>query len=535
MIHPVKLHNSLSGKKEIFTPHTKGHVNLYCCGPTVYDYAHIGNFRSFLMADLLNRTLKYAGYSVTKVQNITDVGHLTNDDLADADGDDKIAKKAKAEGKTAWDVAKFFEEAFVEDEAILRITPPDHRPRATGFIPQQIKMTQTLITKGYAYEANGSVYFRTAKFKDYGALSKNKLADLQAGSRVEINDEKEDPLDFALWKHAGPEHLMQWDFYTGKVISTELIEKYASAKFTSAAEKFEEVRKDFSESYEFIRRANPNATDKEIIALMEKFRGFPGWHIECSAMSQELLPHTDIHTGGEDNAFPHHECEIAQNECSSGYHIPYWLHAKHLLVDGKKMSKSKGNFFTIRDLLAKGYSGEEIRYALLAAHYRTALNFTESSLIQARNSIARIQEAHRLFETLCAPEPDPNTSKEFALVDTARTKFTAALCDDMNVAEALAAVFDLVAEGLKARDENTLSADEALQVVEFLEDDFNTIFDVLSFDSTQLPDEVEILLQQRSEARISKDFAESDKLRDEIKALGWEVKDEVGGQSVKPL
>jgi len=478
MENNFKLHNSLSGQKEIFTPKITGQVNLYCCGPTVYDYAHIGNFRSFLMADLLTRSLEYLGYKVTKIQNITDVGHLTNDDLADADGDDKIAKKAKAEGKTAWDIAEFFTDAFLEDEAVLRILPPQERPKATEYVPQQIAMTETLIAKGYAYEANGSVYFRTAKYAEYGKLSGNNLEDLQAGARVEVNDEKEDPLDFALWKHAEPSHLMQWKSPWGQ--------------------------------------------------------GFPGWHIECSAMSQELLPHTDIHTGGEDNAFPHHECEIAQNECSHGYNIPYWLHAKHLLVDGKKMSKSKGNFFTIRDLIAKGYKGEEIRYALLAAHYRTALNFTESSLQQAKNSIARIQEAHRLIETVCDAEPEQKT-RTSQLVETAQSKFTAALCDDLNVAEALAAVFDLVAEGLKAKDENTLSADEALLIVEFLERDFNQVFDVLSFDAAALPAEVEILLQQRSEARLNKDFAESDRLRDEIKNLGWEVKDEADGQTVKPL
>jgi len=533
----LQLHNSLSGKKEALDSHLKvaGQVNLYSCGPTVYDFAHIGNFRSFLMADLLTRVLKYSGYQVTKVQNITDVGHLTNDDLADSHGDDKVAKKAKAEGKTAWDIAEFYTQAFLDDEAFLHISEPDHRPKATDFVAEQIDMTKTLIDKGFAYESNGSVYFRTAKFKDYGQLSKNKLEDLQAGARVEVNDEKENPLDFALWKHADESHLMQWDFNIGKVISAELIEKYASAKFSPEAEKFKEVRQDFSESYEFIRRANPGATDEEIIALMEKFRGFPGWHIECSAMSQALLPHTDIHTGGEDNAFPHHECEIAQNECSHGYHIPMWMHAKHLLVDGKKMSKSKGNFFTIKDLEAKGYTGAEIRYALIAAHYRTALNFTEDSLIQAHGSIARLQEAHRLIEAECEAEPDPNKIRESELVTQAQAKYRAALQDDLNVAEALSAVFDLVAEALKRKETQALNADEALMIVEFLEQDFNEVFAVLNFDVATLPAEVETLLQKRSEARLNKDWALSDQLRDEIKDLGWEVKDEADGQSVKPL
>ena len=481
MTHTIQLHNSLTGEKESLDSllKTPGHVNLYCCGPTVYDYAHIGNFRSFLMADLLTRVLQYAGYSVTKVQNITDVGHLTNDDLADADGDDKVAKKAKAEGKTAWDIAEFYTKAFLEDEEALRILPPDHRPKATDFIGEQITMTKALIDKGFAYEVNGSVYFRTTKFEEYGQLSKNKLEDLQAGARIEINNEKENPLDFALWKHADESHLMQWDSPWGK--------------------------------------------------------GFPGWHIECSAMSQALLPHTDIHTGGEDNAFPHHECEIAQNECSNHYHIPMWLHAKHLLVDGQKMSKSKGNFFTIRDLLNKGYTGPEIRYALLAAHYRTALNFTEDSLLQARSSIARIQEAHRLFESVCEPEPDASKLRESGLVDQARHKYRQAITDDLNVAEALAATFDLITQGLKAKDKKELSADEALLIVEFLENDFNHVFDVLSFEVLELPAEIETLLQKRSEARLNKDWAEADQLREAIKDLGWEVKDEPEGQTVKPL
>ncbi len=477
----LQLHNSLSGQKEALDKHLKipGTVNLYSCGPTVYDYAHIGNFRSFLMADLLSRSLKYLGYKVVKVQNITDVGHLTNDDLADADGDDKIAKKARSTGKTAWDTAEFYTQAFIADEALLGIEAPDHRPKATAFVAEQIAMTTTLIEKGFAYEANGSVYFRTTQFEAYGQLSKNNLADLKAGARVEINDEKEDPLDFALWKSADESHLMQWDSPWG--------------------------------------------------------RGFPGWHIECSAMSQSLLDHTDIHTGGEDNAFPHHECEIAQNECSHGYHIPVWMHAKHLLVDGKKMSKSKGNFYTIKDLAAKGFSGAEIRYALLAGHYRTALNFTEDSLIQARNSIARLQEGHRLIEKSCDPEPLIGITRESNLVEMAKAKFEAALCDDLNVAEALAVAFDLVAEGLKLKDEDGLNADEALLIVEFLEQDFNDVFNVLNFTEDTLPETIETLLQKRSEARLNKDWALSDKLRDDLKAEGWAVKDEPDGQSVKPL
>ncbi len=468
----IFVHNTLSGKKEKLETRVEGAVNIYSCGPTVYDFAHIGNFRSFLMADLLSRVLKYAGYKVTKVQNITDVGHLTNDDFADADGEDKIAKKAKAEGIDAFAVAEKFTNYFLEDEKVLRIQAPDYRPKATDYIKEQIDMTQTLIAKDFAYAVNGSVYFRTTKFEDYGKLSKNNLADLQAGARVEVNDEKENPLDFALWKRANENHLMQWDSPWGK--------------------------------------------------------GFPGWHIECSAMSQSLLPHTDIHTGGEDNAFPHHECEIAQNQCSCGYHIPFWMHAKHLLVDGQKMSKSKGNFFTIRDLLAKGWKGEEIRYALLAAHYRTALNFTEDSLLQARNSIERINEARRVLSQMAQGQAS-NFAKSSA------EKYGAALYDDLNVAEALAAVFDCIGEALRQKESGTLSGGDAQSVIAFLEEHFNPVFDILSSDKVEIPQEVHHLLEKRATARSQKNWELSDKLRDDIKNLGFEVLDEAGGQSVKKI
>lgn len=471
MTAEVKLHNTLTRQKEVFTPKVAGKVNLYSCGPTVYDYAHIGNFRSFLLSDLLTRVLEYAGYEVKKVQNITDVGHLTNDDFADSSGEDKVAKKAKAEGIDAYQVAQKFTDYFLEDEGFLRIKAPDHRPKATDFVQEQINMTVKLIDEGFAYAVNGSVYFRAEKFSDYGKLSGNNLADLQAGARVEVNNEKESPLDFALWKKADASHLMQWESPWGM--------------------------------------------------------GFPGWHIECSAMSQALLPYTDIHTGGEDNVFPHHECEIAQNQCSHNYHIPYWLHGKHLLVDGKKMSKSKGNFFTIRDLLEKGWTGAEIRYALLSAHYRSALNFTEDSLVQARASIKRIAEAHRLFSRHAGIDPVP--TPHFV------EKFQQSLFDDLNVSDALAVVFEAISEGLKQKENDSLTPGLAGQLVRFLETDFNDIFDVLDLESKSVPEEITILLQQREKARNDKDWGRSDQLRDQIRDLGWEVLDEAGGQSVKPV
>ncbi len=479
MAELVYIYNTLTGKKELLEEklNTKGKVHLYSCGPTVYDFAHIGNFRSFLMSDLLFRTLKLANYEVVKVQNITDVGHLTNDDFADADGEDKIAKKAKAEGVDAFAVAEKFTNYFLEDEAKLKISPPHHRPKATDFIQEQISLTEDLINKGFAYHVEGSVYFRATKFEDYGKLSKNNLEDLQAGARVEVNDEKENPLDFALWKKADENHLMQWDSPWG--------------------------------------------------------RGFPGWHIECSAMSHAILGYVDIHTGGEDNIFPHHECEIAQNECGCGMKIPYWMHAKHLLVDGQKMSKSKGNFFTIRDLLDKGWTGEEIRYALMTAHYRTAFNFTEKALEDARKSITKINETYQRVKNY---EPAIG-GIDGELHDNFSVNFNQALFDDLNVSEALGIVFLLLKYATHAVESKTLSSKARDNFLAFFETDFNNIFEVLDTEVkvAEIPEAVQKLIEARTVARSEKNWEESDRLRDEIKAFGYQVLDGAEGQNIKPL
>ena len=487
----ISLHNSLTNQKETFTPINDGSVQIYACGPTVYDFAHIGNFRTFLMSDLLCRTLKMAGYTVTKVMNITDVGHLTGDDLADADGEDKISKKALREKKDPFEVAKMFEDIFIEDEQKLLIQPPDHRPRATDYISEQLDLCKELMEKGFAYKVNGSVYFRTRKFPAYGKLSNNKLEDLDAGNRVEINTEKEDPLDFALWKGADENHLMQWDFETGEQLKVK------------------------SETWE---------------SVAQDMRGFPGWHIECSAMSKKLLgEHFDIHTGGEDNMFPHHECEIAQNEASCGHQsVNYWLHGKHLLVDGKKMSKSTGNFYTVRDLFEKGYEGRVIRFALMSAHYRSALNFTTKSLDQAQSSIKRIEEARDIFSNYKGTQETTDWVAAFV------TRFQMALYDDLNTADALGAVFELISEGMKQRDSESLATQSASQIVEFLNGEFNAIFEALE-DSESIPPEVQSLLDKRAQARADRDWAASDSIREEIQLMGYEVLDEAGGQRVRSI
>jgi cysteinyl-tRNA synthetase len=473
----IFLHNTLSGKKEKFEPIESGKVKIYSCGPTVYDYAHIGNFRSFLLSDLLTRVLKYAGYKVEKVMNITDVGHLTNDDTADSNGEDKIAKKAKAEKIDPFAIAKRYEEAFLEDAEILRMERADAYPRATDHIEEQVALAQKLIAEEFAYEVNGSVYFRTTKYEKYGQLSKNKLEDLKAGARVEVNSEKENPLDFALWKNADPTHLMQWDSPWGK--------------------------------------------------------GFPGWHIECSAMARKILgDQFDIHTGGEDNIFPHHECEIAQNECSNDgkKSVNYWLHVKHLLVDGKKMSKSAGNFYTIRDLLEKGWKGEEIRFALLGAHYRSTLDFSEDSLVQARSSIKKIQNVLSDCESrLYSLDFDGNASNE---LEPFKQAYQKSLFDDLNISDALAHVSSAIRYFFAdTTRQKTLSLNKEL--INFLKKDFNSIFDVLqtSLDKKEM-EQIRSLTIQRAKAREEKNWEKSDQIRDELlEKFNVEVLDGPNGQT----
>ncbi|MEA3272830.1 MAG: cysteine--tRNA ligase, partial [Patescibacteria group bacterium] len=311
----LRLYNSLTRKKENFKPLKKSAVTMYNCGPTVYDFAHIGNLRSFLFADLLRRYFEYSDYKVKQVMNITDVGHM----LEDADeGLDKIEQAAKKAKKTPAQVADFYTKAFFDDVKKLNIKQAWKYPKATEHIKEMIKIIEKLIDKKYAYEVKGSIYFNVKKFKKYGKLSGNKLKDLMAGARVEKNPDKKNPYDFALWIY-NPKHKMQWNSPWGK--------------------------------------------------------GYPGWHIECSAMAGKYLGETiDIHTGGEDNKFPHHEAEIAQSEGANGKKFArFWLHTRHLLVDGKKMSKSKKNFYTLEDLLKRGYSARAIRYLLLSSHYRDKL------------------------------------------------------------------------------------------------------------------------------------------------------------------
>ncbi|HEB51758.1 MAG TPA: cysteine--tRNA ligase, partial [bacterium] len=338
---PIRLYNSLTRKLEELQPLVAGKVTMYHCGPTVYSSPHIGNFRSFLFADVLRRFVEDQGYRVEQVMNITDVGHLTLDDIEG--GEDKLEAESKRTGRTAWEIAARYIDEFEHCQRALRVRRPHHMPRATDFIAQMGEIIADLLQKGIAYQVNGNVYFSVARFPAYGRLSGKVLDELEAGARVAVNEEKRDPRDFALWK-VDANHQMQWE-----------------APFPGGQ------------------------------------RGFPGWHIECSAMSTHYLGNRiDIHTGGEDNVFPHHECEIAQTEAHTGEHfVNIWMHARHLLVDNTKMSKSKGNFFTVDDILQRGYTGLELRYALVRVQYRQSLNFTLQGLDEARAAIQRVTEARK--------------------------------------------------------------------------------------------------------------------------------------------
>lgn len=467
----IRLHNSLTRELEELKPLVEGRVTMYHCGPTVYSSPHIGNFRSFLFADVLRRFVEDQGYEVTQVMNITDVGHLTLDDVEG--GEDKMEAASKRTGKTAWDIAAQYTEEFRECQRQLKVRLPHHMPRATDFIPQMGEIIGDLLEKGVAYQVNGNVYFEVAKFPAYGRLSGKKLDELESGARVAVNTEKKDPRDFALWK-VDDQHQMQWD-----------------GPFPGG------------------------------------LRGFPGWHIECSAMSTHYLgEQIDIHTGGEDNIFPHHECEIAQTEAHTGARfVGIWMHARHLLVDNTKMSKSLGNFYTVQDILQKGYSGLELRYALTRVQYRQSLNFTLAGLDEARAAIARVNGARqklvRVRDGADAAGPDDLG----AAVAAAQDGFTAAMSEDLNVSEALAAVFELVGAVHRAAP-SAAAAAAALAAFARFEDVLAVFGEEPVADATgDAPAELVELLAERTQAKADKDWARADALRDRILAAGWRIVD----------
>jgi cysteinyl-tRNA synthetase len=476
----LKLYDSLAKKKRVFKPFVKGRVGMYNCGPTVYDYIHIGNLRAFLFADFLRRWLEAGGLQVEQVMNITDVGHM----LADADtGEDKIETAAAKSGMTPVEVAKFYTEAFFKDIERLGIRRASVYPKASEHVPEMVAMISKLLENGHAYkveEPDGgvSVYYDVASFPAYGRLSGNSIEGLEPGARVDIRKEKKHPADFALWIH-NPKHLMQWEAPWGL--------------------------------------------------------GYPGWHIECSAMSTKYLgPTLDIHTGGEDNKFPHHECEIAQSEGATGAtYARYWLHVTHLMVEGEKMSKSKGNFFTLDDLLAKGFRAREIRYLLLSTHYRQQLNFTMAGIESAKGALSRLDsfaDAVRDFTPKDKARSSPLAKKTFAA-------FAAAMDDDLNVAEALSAVFEFVREANEAMSAGRFTVKDREEALRFVSE-FGSVFGLAlgsAVDDPDIPQSVLVLIEKRDEARRDKRFAESDRLRDEIRVMGYVVEDTPDGRRIKRI
>ena len=468
----VRLHNSLTRRLDELHPLSPGKVTMYHCGPTVYSSPHIGNFRSFLFADVLRRFVEDQGICVLQVMNITDVGHLTQDDIEA--GEDKMEAASRKTGKTAWQIAQQYEDEFRECQRVLHVRRPHHMPRATDFIAQMGSIIDDLLQRGVAYQvAGGDVYYEIARFPDYGKLSGKVLAELEEGARVEVNPDKKDPRDFALWK-TDSKHQMQWD-----------------APFRGG------------------------------------HRGFPGWHIECSAMSMHYLgQQVDIHTGGEDNLFPHHECEIAQTEAHTGQQfVRIWMHARHLLVDGKKMSKSDGNFFTVHDILGKGYSGLELRYALVRVQYRQTLNFTLKGLDEARAAIARVQAARQRLVRVRDGLERAGDHDLAAAAAKAGAAFTAAMSEDLNVSEALAAVFELVADCNRS-EPSAPGAAVALGAFDRFEDVLGCFGDEPVADTgSDAPPELQAKLLERGQAKEMKDWVTADRIRGEVIAAGWRIVD----------
>lgn len=451
--------NTLTRRKEKFVPIDDDKVGLYTCGPTVYDYAHIGNFRAFLFEDLLKRWLEYRGYKVTHVMNLTDV-------------DDKTIRGSQKQRVPLDKYTAHYAKAFFEDIKALNIEPADYYPKATAHIPEMVALVQQLMQKGYAYRGqDDSIYFAISKFKSYGKLSHIKVAELKTGARVKSDEyTKEEAQDFALWKAWTPE-------------------------------------------------------DGDVFWETEIGKGRPGWHIECTAMSMKYLGETfDIHCGGIDNMFPHHENEIAQSEAATGKKfVNYWLHNEHLLVEGKKMAKKLGNFYTLRDLLAKGYDPIAIRNLLLSSHYRAQFNFTFEALDAAGAAVERLRNFVRRLQ--CA-QGEGSGGKVAELLREVQKGFGEAMDDDLNVSVALAVLFDFVREVNVLLDSGVVSTSEADEVVAVMER-FDSVLGVVGKVEVEeaLPKEAAELLARREEARKAKDWATADALRAQLNELGVIVED----------
>ena len=471
----LKLFNTLSRSLQEFVPLSPPGVGMYCCGPTVYDFAHIGNWRTFVLGDLVRRCLGFKGFQVTHVMNITDV-------------EDKIIKAVRETKTTLPEFTGKYESAFFQDLKTLNCLEPHHKPRATEHIPDIVSLIEKLLARGFAYKADGSVYFSIEKYRGagcaYGKLLKLNFEELRAGERVKSDEyAKESIADFALWKARSPE-------------------------------------------------------DGDVFWPSPFGEGRPGWHIECSAMSMNILGQSfDLHLGGEDLIFPHHEDEVAQSEGASGKpFVKYWLHGAHLLVEGKKMSKSLGNFFTLRDLLAKGYSGRDIRRLLLSAHYRETFNFTLDGLQGAKTALARIDECLIKLRDIAAsgvaasgvaaPRPGEDGST--------LQRFNEALDDDLNISAAWAVVFEWVSELNRHIANDSLGAADAATALTTWQK-MDSVLGVGIKSEVEIPAEIAALLDGRQAARKEKNFKRADELRAELLSKGWAIEDTPKGPKLKKI
>ena len=465
----MKIYNTLTRKKEEFVPIEEGKVSMYVCGPTVYNYFHIGNARPFVVFDTMRKYLEYRGYKVKYVQNFTDV-------------DDKIINRAKEEGLTAGEVSEKYIDEYYKDAAALNIKKATVHPKVTETIPDIIKFIQDLIDLGYAYESDGDVYYRARKFEGYGKLSGKNIDDLISGARIAVGEKKEDPLDFALWKARKEDSEIAWESPWGM--------------------------------------------------------GRPGWHIECSTMSKKYLGDTiDIHAGGQDLQFPHHENEIAQSEAHSGKPFAhYWMHNGYINIDGIKMSKSLGNFRTVRDLLG-AYDGEVLRFLILSGQYRGPIDFGEEILTQSQNGLNRMRNAKSNLKHLIATGSGTMTREEketLAEFDRFREKFIEVMDDDLNIADAISVIFELIT-AVNTAVKDGASKEFAQKCLDLLME-LATILGLLQQDPeaevTEVDPEIQALIDERQAARKAKNFARADEIRDQLKAKGITLKDTPQGVQI---
>lgn len=456
----MKIYNTMTMKKEEFKEIEKGKVKMYSCGPTVYNYFHIGNARPFIVFDILRSYLEYIGYEVTFVQNFTDV-------------DDKIIKKANEEGISAIEVADKFIDEYYKDAAAIGIRKATVHPRVTENIKEIIGFIQDLIDKGFAYVLGGDVYFEVKKFDEYGKLSHKNIDELISGARIDVNEQKKSPLDFALWKEK-KEGEIGWDSPWGV--------------------------------------------------------GRPGWHIECSVMSNKYLgANIDIHSGGQDLIFPHHENEIAQSECKNGCTFAnYWMHNGYINIDNVKMSKSLGNFFTVRDVL-KVYDGDVLRFFMLTSHYRSLINYSKDLLDSAKSSLDRIKNCKSSLDFSLQKSQDKEISQEekdiLANVQGIKSTFIEKMNDDLNTADAITAIFDLVKLANTSVNEN--SSKTFVQSVLSMLNELTGVLNIANTDKTESEDtgKIEELIELRNQAKKAKDFAKADEIREELRKMGIEIKD----------